>query len=92
VARPPFVLMRARNPCCCFRVRFERCRVRFIPWAIEERLPYGHRRSCQFLLLILILLMIFPKGDDFSLDQEHDQDQEQEGRHIPHCQARLFME
>ncbi len=46
--------------------------------AVEERLPYGQRGFCQFLLLILIVLMIFPVRTDFSQDQEQDQDHEQE--------------
>jgi hypothetical protein len=59
-------------------VRFERWSVRFMSLAAEEPLPYGRGGICQFLLMILILLMIFPEGDDFSQDQEHDQDHEQE--------------
>lgn len=43
-------------------------------WVVEERLPYGGLRFCQFPLL----LVIFPEIDDFSRDQEQDQDQEQE--------------
>jgi hypothetical protein len=48
--------------------------------AAEEPLPYGPLRSCQFLLLILILLMISPECADWQEDHEQDQDQEQEGR------------
>jgi hypothetical protein len=43
-------------------------------WLLKERLPYGQGGSCQFLLLI----MIFPERADFSPDQEHDHEQEQE--------------
>ena len=52
--------------------------MRFIPWPVKERLPYGRDRFCQFLLLIMLLLMIFPERDDFAQDQEQDHDQEQE--------------
>jgi hypothetical protein len=54
-----------------------------LPLPVEERLPYGRRRFCQFLLLIVILLMIFGDLDDFSQDQEQDQEYEQEGETYP---------
>jgi hypothetical protein len=42
--------------------------------------------------MLMILLLIFPASGDPSQDYEHDQDQEQEVRQIPHCQRRGFVE
>ncbi len=84
--------MRARKPCCCFRVRFERCKVRFITLAVEERLPYERLRICQFLLLILIVLMILGEMVAATKIRSRSKSKSKRGKHIPHCQSGRFVE
>jgi hypothetical protein len=43
-------------------------------WPLKERLPYGHRGPCQFLLVILILLIIL--GAIRLCPKDHEQEHE----------------